>query len=163
MRTASSPVHGLQASGIRVAVVASDYHREIHDRLLAGAMRALEQAGGAATQAEVFSVDGIFDVPALAGQALEGPADAVVVLGCVVQGETRHDQHIAQSVLSTLSDLAARHRKPVALGVLTVESLKQAKARSGGSRGDAGAFAMNAAIRSVLELRRMRKVSPSCT
>ena len=157
MRRAHEPSAETRAAGLRVAIVASDYHREIHDRLLAGARAAFGQAGGASDDLRVVVVDGVYDLPAPVAEAIEQGADAVVTLGCVVRGETRHDRHIVDAVFGTLAQMAATRRVPVAVGILTVETLKQARQRAGGEKGDAGAFAMRAALRSALALRDMRK------
>jgi len=157
MRRNETPRSGPDASGMRIAIVASDYHTDIHERLLAGARSAFTQAGGAAASLVVTTVDGVYDLPAPVSEAVEHGVDAVVVLGCVVRGETRHDRHIVDAVFATLAQLAATRRVPVALGILTVEALKQARQRSGGDKGDAGAFAMRAAIRSAAAIRDMRK------
>jgi 6,7-dimethyl-8-ribityllumazine synthase len=74
-----------------------------------------------------------------------------------VRGETRHDRHIVDAAFSQLSAIAVAHGRPVGLGVLTVESMKQARERAGGSKGDAGAFAMRAAIRSAAAIRALAK------
>lgn len=158
MRRNEQPQAGASAAGLRVVIVSSDYHREIHERLLAGACAAFEHAGGSPSDLRVALVDGVYDLPAPVSEAIRQGADAVVVLGCVVRGETRHDRHIVDATFTTLAHLAATHRVPVALGILTVETLKQARQRAGGEKGDAGAFAMRAAIRSAHALQAMRKV-----
>jgi len=145
------------ATGMRVAIVAGDYHREIHDRLLAGAVRAFEQAGGVSKDLRIVRVDGVFDLPAPVAEAIAQGVDAVVALGCVLRGETRHDRHIVDATFTALAGMAATRRVPVALGILTVETMKQARQRAGGEKGDAGAFAMRAAIRSAAAIRDMRK------
>ena len=92
-----------------------------------------------------------------AAELLEAGFDAVVVTGCVVRGETRHDRHIVDAAFGQFSALAVRFRRPVALAVLTVEDLKQARSRAGGDKGDAGAFAMRAALRTLDTMRQVRE------
>jgi 6,7-dimethyl-8-ribityllumazine synthase len=147
----------MSARGLRVAIVAADYHAAIHERLLAGARGAFTQAGGVDTDLRVFTVDGVYDLPPVVLEALEAGFDAVVVTGCVVRGETRHDRHIVDAAFGQFSALAVRFRRPVALAVLTVEDLKQARARAGGDKGDAGAFAMRAALRTLDTMRLVRE------
>ena len=137
----------MSARGLRVAIVAADYHAAIHERLLAGARGAFTQAGGVDTDLRVFTVDGVYDLPPVVLEALEAGFDAVVVTGCVVRGETRHDRHIVDAAFGQFS----------ALAVLTVEDLKQARARAGGDKGDAGAFAMRAALRTLDTMRQVRE------
>ena len=147
----------MSARGLRVAIVASDYHTMIHERLLAGARGAFKEAGGAEADLRVFTVDGVYDLPPVVNEALEAGFDAVVVTGCVVRGETRHDRHIVDAAFGQFSALAVRHRRPVALAVLTVETIKQARERAGGDKGDAGAFAMRAALRTLHAMRAVRE------
>lgn len=145
-----------EASGLRVAIVASDYHEQVHDALLAGARQAFLQAGGRASDLKVSVVDGVYDLPPVVASAFDAGFDAVVALGCVVRGETSHDRHISDAVFAQLSALAVAARRPLGLGILTVESLKQARERAGGARGDAGAFAMGAALRAHAAISAMK-------
>jgi 6,7-dimethyl-8-ribityllumazine synthase len=155
-RSDSEPIQA-SAAGVRVAIAAADYHRDIHARLLRGAEQAFARAGGRPQDLRVATVDGIFDLPApVAELAARRDVDAVVVIGCVVRGQTRHDRFIVDAAFAQFARMAAEHRKPVALAVLTVETMNQARARSGGRKGDAGAFAMDAALRAHAELRRLR-------
>jgi 6,7-dimethyl-8-ribityllumazine synthase len=147
------------ASGLRVAIIAGDYHAEIHERLLAGARSAFLEAGGRESDLHVSVVDGVYDLPPVAAAAMAAGFDAVVALGCVVRGETRHDRHIVDAAFTQLSALAVAHRRPVGLGVLTVECMKQARERSGGGKGDAGGFAMRAALRAAAEIRALEGVA----
>ena len=159
-RTEDKKINVSSAKGVRIGIVAADYHKEIHQRLRDGAELAFQQAGGIATDLHVATVDGIFDLPPVVAQMIQrSDIDAVVVIGCVIRGETRHDQFIVDAAFAQFTQLAVTQRKPVALAVLTVECLSQAKSRSGGNKGDAGAFAMNAALRTHSELCRLRQIS----
>lgn len=159
-QTDDEKVNSFNAKGVRIGIVAADYHKEIYQRLRVGAERAFEIAGGIAADVRVATVDGIFDLPPVVAQMIQRrDIDAVVVIGCVVRGETRHDRFIVDAAFAQFTQLAVAHRKPVALAVLTVESVSQARSRSGGSKGDAGAFAMNAALRTHAELCRLRQLS----
>ena len=145
------------ASGVRVAIVASDYHEQVHEALLAGAREAFMQAGGRAADLRVSVVDGVYDLPPVVAAAFDAGFDAVVALGCVVRGETSHDRHISDAVFAQLSGLAVAARRPLGLGILTVESMKQARERAGGKKGDAGAFAMSAALRAHAAIAELKK------
>ena len=156
-RTEDEKINVSSAKGVRIGIVAADYHKEIYQRLRDGAEAAFERAGGNDADVGVAIVDGIFDTPPLVAQMIQRrDIDAVVVIGCVVRGETRHDRFIVDAAFAQFAQLAAAHCKPVGLAVLTVECTSQAKARSGGNKGDAGAFAMNAVLRSHAELCRLR-------
>jgi len=157
MRKDQSASEACSAKGLRVAIVTGDYHHDIHTRLLAGARAAFMESGGREADLHVSTVDGVYDLPPLVAAAMAAGFDAVVALGCVVRGATRHDRHIVDAAFAQLSAIAVQHRRPVGLGVLTVENMKQARERAGGRKGDAGAFAMRAAIRATLEIRALEK------
>jgi 6,7-dimethyl-8-ribityllumazine synthase len=80
----------------------------------------------------------------------------VVALGCIIRGETTHDQHLARSVTDSLMRIAIDHRVPVGLGVLTVNNAKQARDRAGGKFGNKGEEAMNAALDTLAVVRAVR-------
>ena len=79
--------------------------------------------------------------------------DAVVALGCIVRGETSHDEHLARTIAHGLTRIALDTRKTVTFGVLTCQTLHQARERAGGERGNKGSEAMAAAIETVRTLR----------
>jgi 6,7-dimethyl-8-ribityllumazine synthase len=138
------------AAGIRVAVLVSRYHVEITSALETGARRAFIEAGGDPEQLEIFDCPGAFELAGLASVALEtGRFDAAVCLGCVIRGETSHDAWINSAVANELAALSSRHGRPAAFGVITCNDLDQARARSGGARGNKGVEAMQAAIAAV--------------
>ena len=135
------------AADLRVAVLVSRYHTETTDALEKGARSAFEAAGGAPGMLEVFDSPGAFELAGLASVALEtGRFDAVVCLGCVIRGETSHDAWINGAVAHELAALSSRHGRPAAFGVITCNDIDQARARSGGDRGDKGVESMTAAI-----------------
>ena len=151
MKTAEGRVDG---TGLRVAVVASRFNRAVTDRLLAGALDALRQHGVAADAVEVVRVPGAFELP-LAAELLaaHGRLDAIVALGAVVKGETPHFDFIASWVVAELGRQSVQHRLPIALGVLTTNTVEQGLARSGTGRGNKG---FEAAV-TALEMARLRQ------
>ena len=141
------------ASGLRIAVVASAYHADVTGALRDGAVAALHARGGAAPLHE--SAPGAFELPMVAhALAARGDIDAVVALGCVLTGETSHDRYICDAVAHGLMQVALRHGVPVTFGVLTCVTIEQARARSGGTKGNKGGEAMDAAIDAALAIRR---------
>lgn len=135
-----SPSSPPPAAGLSIGVVTSRYHREITDRLEQGAVEAFEEAGGDSAKLRRVSAPGAFElVPIAAALLRRREIDAVVALGCIVRGETRHDRVLADAIAISLANLAAELAKPVAFGVLTVEDLDQARARSGAGKGRRGA------------------------
>lgn len=127
----------------RVALVVTRWNAPILDRLYGGAVATLEQAG--VGRIARFEVPGAFELT-LAAKMLARRYDAVVCLGCVIKGETRHDQYIAQAVANGLTQVSAETEVPVVFGVLTVENEAQALARSGGEKGNKGADCAVAAL-----------------
>jgi len=141
------------ASGLRIAVIASAYHADVTGALRDGAVSALQGRGG--TIAIEDSAPGAFELPMVAqAVAARGDVDAVVALGCVLTGETSHDRYISDAVAHGLMQVALRHGVPVTFGVLTCVTIEQARARAGGARGNKGSEAMDAAIDAALAVRR---------
>jgi 6,7-dimethyl-8-ribityllumazine synthase len=107
------------------------------------------QKHGAMTEAiAIWHVPGVFELP-LAAQTIcdaENP-DAVICLGCVITGETKHDEYINKSVAQALMQLGLSYATPIIFGVLTPQNIEQAQDRAGGKHGNKGVEAAIAAIR----------------
>jgi 6,7-dimethyl-8-ribityllumazine synthase len=157
---AGSGAPSLNAGGVRadngkawrVAVVASLWHSEIMQGLVAGAVRVLEQAGA---EYKVERVPGAFELPLAAKWALTSwRADGVVALGVVIRGGTPHFEYVCQAATSGLTQVALEIAKPVGFGVLTCDSDAEARDRAGlpGSSEDKGAEAGEAVL-AMLNLR----------
>ena len=133
-------------SKFKVAVISASWHREICDALVDGAHRALSQAKIEINP--VIYVPGSFELPLAAQFALDAGADAAVVLGVVVRGETPHFDYVCQGVTQGIMNLSLARSKPIGFGVLTVDTVTQAIARSGvaGSSEDKGFDATVAAL-----------------
>jgi len=133
-------------SKFKVAVISASWHREICDALVDGAHRALSQAKIEINP--VIHVPGSFELPLAAQFALVAGADAAVVLGVVVRGETPHFDYVCQGVTQGIMNVSLARGKPIGFGVLTVDTVTQAIARSGvaGSSEDKGFDATVAAL-----------------
>ena len=153
MSGAGAPTITPDGTGLRVTVIAAQWHTEIMDGLLAGARRAL--AAAHVTHVKEIRVPGSFELPVAAARAAEAGADAVVALGVVIRGGTPHFDYVCQAATMGLTDVAVRTGVPVGFGLLTVDHEQQALDRAGlpGSREDKGAEAVEAAIATVLALR----------
>jgi 6,7-dimethyl-8-ribityllumazine synthase len=140
------------ASGVKVAVVASSWHDQVMDGLLAGAQRALEAYGVA--DATVVRVPGSFELPVVAS-ALARTHDAVVALGVVIRGGTPHFEYVCAAATDGLSRIAVETGTPVGFGLLTCDTDGQAIDRAGleGSKEDKGWEATSAALETVRVLR----------
>lgn len=131
----------------KVGIVVSRYNENITGKLLQAAIETLQNNGIATENIIVVWAPGAWEIPLLCQDLVEKPdVSAVIGLGCVIRGETTHDQHINTSVSQALMQLSLQHRKPVAFGVLTVLTLEQAIHRSGGRVGNKGEEAALAVI-----------------
>jgi 6,7-dimethyl-8-ribityllumazine synthase len=157
----------LDGSTLRIGVAVSRYHREITDALLAGAIDAFRQAGGVEERLRVVDAPGTWELTAIvrALAMLETRAgrpaiDAVVALGCVLTGETTHDQYIAQSVTQGLTAITVQTGVPVGFGVLTCQTIEQARARAAspaaGGASNKGVEAMLAAMAAAHAVRNLQ-------
>jgi 6,7-dimethyl-8-ribityllumazine synthase len=154
----------VDAAGLRLAVVVSRYHREITESMCAAAVDAFVRCGGDRRNLHIVDAAGSFELTALAralahSRTRTGRAavDAIVALGCIITGETTHDQHIASAVANGLTGITVQTGMPVAFGVLTCQSIEQAKARSTDAIGrggvNKGAEAMLAALQTAATIR----------
>lgn len=137
----------LDGSALRVGVIVSRFNSVVTERLLDGALDGLHRHGVADARIEVANVPGAFELPLVAGlMAASRRVDTIACLGAVVRGETPHFDMIAQWVVAELGRLSVVHRLPVALGVLTTNTIEQALERAGGTHGNKGYDAVLVAI-----------------
>lgn len=140
----SGPVNG------KFAIVVSRYNEHITGKLLSGAIETLQAAGVSEEAISVAWVPGAWEIPLAAQRLAEsGHYVAVLCLGCVIKGETTHDEHINRQVSLSLGQLALDTGVPVAFGVLTVNTLEQAIHRAGGNVGNKGQECAEAALEMV--------------
>ena len=133
--------------GARFAVLASRWNPRITDTLVDGARRTLAGNGVDAADIDVIRVPGAWELPLAARElALAGRHAALIALGCVVRGDTRHYEHVADLCAEGLARVALDSGIPVANGVLAVEQLEDAEKRAGGSHGNKGEEAALAAL-----------------
>ena len=146
MSGASPKIEVGDLSNKRVAIVSAQWHPEICDALVAGAQRALREAG--IEEVEIRKVAGSFEIPLAAQRLLDAGCDAVVTVGLVLRGETPHFDYVCQGVTSGVMDVMLSRSKPIGFGVLMCDDLDQARARSGlpGSKEDKGYDAAKAAL-----------------
>jgi len=117
--------------GVRMAVVASTYHRDLIDAMLRSAKDELTSAGLGEDDLLLVRAPGAFELPILAqAMAAREDVDAVICFGLVLKGETEHDRHISRSVAHALQDIGLASGTPVLFGVLTCNSVEQARARA---------------------------------
>jgi 6,7-dimethyl-8-ribityllumazine synthase len=129
----------------RYAIAVGRFYEELADRLIAGAQRAFVDATGSG--ADVFDVPGAFELPlAAAYLAATGNYAGIACLGAVIRGETSHYDHVCTEAARGIQDVQLRTGIPCAFGVLTVETMDQALARTGGGKRDQGEHAAQAVL-----------------
>ncbi len=144
----------------RILVVEARFYDDIADALLAGATRALEQAG---VKFDRLTVPGSLEIPAAIAIAVEAaekrkqPYDGAVALGCVIRGETIHFEIVSQESARALMDYAVTQRFPVGNGILTVNTERQAWERARMEEADKGGDAARAALAMLRIKRRLAK------
>ena len=130
----------------RYAIAIGRFYAELAERLVAGAQAAFADAGVGA--ADVFDVPGAFELPLAASYAAQsGRFAGVACLGAVIRGETDHYDFVCSEAARGIQDVQLRTGVPCAFGVLTVDSMEQALARSGGGKRDQGRHAAEAVLR----------------
>lgn len=144
---------------LRIALVSTLWNSDVTDRLTAGAQQLMQREGYDADQLQVFHVPGAVELTFAASQLIESEQfDAVIVVGCVIRGGTPHFDYVCQSVTQGITALNADCDTPVIFGVLTVDTLQDALDRAGGSLGNKGTEAAEAAIRMVDFRRRVAEL-----
>ena len=137
----------LDGAGLRVAVLLSRFNEMIGNRLLEGALRALERRGVHPRDIVVVKVPGAFELPVMARRlARSRRHDAVVCLGAVVRGETPHFGYVAGAAARGIARTSYETGVPVLFGVLTTDTVDQALDRSGGKHGNKGVEAAEGAV-----------------
>ena len=137
----------LDATGARVAIIVSRFNSFIGDRLLTGALDALERHGAKADDITVVWVPGSFEIPLAAKKlALSKKYDSVICLGALLRGDTPHFDYIASTVTRGIGEVGLETGLPVIYGVLTCDTLEQAIERAGLKAGNKGFDAAVTAI-----------------
>jgi 6,7-dimethyl-8-ribityllumazine synthase len=130
---------GLDATGLRFGIVVSQFNASITDRLLAGALEAFDSAGAGKQQLEIVFVPGAFELPIAAKKlAATGRFDSIVCIGCVLRGETSHNDYVASETARGIQLAQLDTGVPMGFCVLTCDTLEQAMARAGVKGGNKG-------------------------
>ena len=146
----------LDASDLRVVIVAARFNDSIVQQLIEGAEDTLRHHGASEKDLVLVRVPGAFELPlAVRTIARSRRYDAVIALAVVIRGETPHFEYVAGECSSGLASIALSEDVPVAFGVLTCDTAKQAQDRAGGKAGNKGVEAASAAIEMVNLLRKL--------
>jgi len=136
------------ASNFKFGIVVSEWNFEITNALKMGAIQSLKNHGAIEQNIIVKNVPGSFELTLGAQYLAEfSDVDAIICLGCVIQGETRHFDFICDAIAQGITSLNIKYNLPVIFGVLTPNSMKQAEDRSGGIHGNKGDEAAITAIK----------------
>lgn len=123
----------------RIGVIAAEWNPSVTDALLKGAVDTLLEHGVQEDKLLVRRVPGTFELSSAADMMLHYQnLDAVICIGCVIQGETRHFEFICQAVSQGITNVALQHGRPVIFSVLTCDTMQQAVDRAGGRHGNKG-------------------------
>jgi 6,7-dimethyl-8-ribityllumazine synthase len=150
------------ADGMRFGIVVADWNAEITLALLDGCQSTLLQHGAKSNDLHVLHVPGSYELPYGAKLLLGNHSlDAVICLGCVITGETRHNEYISHSVAQSLIMLGLTANVPCIFGVLTPDNMQQATDRAGGKHGNKGVEAAATAIQMAALKKELKKAKSS--
>ncbi|MDX2084931.1 MAG: 6,7-dimethyl-8-ribityllumazine synthase [Candidatus Melainabacteria bacterium] len=151
VNTLETRFHGTNA---RVAIVVSRFNELITERLLNGALKTLQHCGVSPESITVAWVPGAFEIPLVAKKfAQSGRYEAVVALGCIIQGSTDHYDYVCSGVTSGIQSASLETGIPILFGVLTTQTLEQAFERAGAKAGNKGSEAALTALEMIHLLR----------
>ncbi len=146
----------LKIDGQRFAIVVSRFNEFITAKLLGGAVDALKRHGCEEANVTCVHVPGAFELPLVAKRlAQSGSFDAIICVGCVIRGQTPHFEYVAGEAARGIARVGLETGVPVALGVVTADTLEQAVERAGGKVGNKGADAALTAIEMVNLLKQL--------
>lgn len=139
-----------RGDGKRIGIVVSNWNKPVTGSLLDGALQTLLKFGVTEHDIIIEHVPGSFELTFGAKKLIEkANVDCVIVLGCVIQGETPHFTFVCNSVTQGVTELNLSNSVPVIFGLLTTNTLEQAKARSGGRHGNKGDEAAITALKMI--------------
>jgi 6,7-dimethyl-8-ribityllumazine synthase len=129
----------LQAKGFRIAIVVSRFNSFISERLLEGALEALQKMGAQEADLTVYKVPGSFEVPLIAKKVAKAKAaDGILCIGALIRGDTPHFDYLSAEVTKGLAQIAMDDGVPVSFGILTVDTVEQGIERAGTKAGNKG-------------------------
>jgi len=138
-------------AGYRIGIVCAEWNSEITDALLEGAYNTLMEHGVNKKEIPLIHVPGSFELTTGADLMLRNDPnlDAVICIGCVIQGETRHFDFICEAVSQGITNVSLKHERPVIFSLLTTNNMQQAQDRAGGRHGNKGVEGAITALKMV--------------
>ncbi|MDO8435730.1 MAG: 6,7-dimethyl-8-ribityllumazine synthase [bacterium] len=141
----------LDGKGLKIGIVASRFNGEMMEGLLQGCLAALIETGVAQEDVTTIRVPGSFETPHGVWMLLQrGGFDAIIAMGIIIKGETRHDELIADAVARAIMRFNTKQEVPVLFGIVTAETIEQARVRSGEGEDNRGRDAALAAVEMAL-------------
>jgi 6,7-dimethyl-8-ribityllumazine synthase len=129
----------LQAKGLKIGIVVSRFNQFISDKLLAGALDALDKLGAAEADILVYKVPGSFEIPVVVKKlAKTGKVDGIICLGTLIRGDTPHFDFLSAEVTKGIAQIAMEEGIPCSFGILTVDTIEQGIERAGAKAGNKG-------------------------
>lgn len=157
MREIQTIEGNLQAAGMQFCLVVSRFNGFIVEQLQQGAIDGLLRHGADPEAIRIVKVPGAFELPlAVQAVAQHGGVDAIIALGAVIRGATPHFEYVASECVKGMAAAMLQYRLPVAMGVLTTDTIEQAIERAGTKAGNKGFEAAVTAIEMVALLRRLK-------
>jgi 6,7-dimethyl-8-ribityllumazine synthase len=144
----------LQAKGLKIGIVVSRFNQFISERLLEGALDALQKLGGDESGISVYKVPGSFEVPLITKKlARAKKVDGIICLGALIRGETPHFDFLSAEVTKGLAQISMDEGIPVSFGILTVDTIEQGIERAGTKAGNKGYDAAFSLVETISLLR----------
>jgi 6,7-dimethyl-8-ribityllumazine synthase len=148
----------LDATGLRIGIVAGRFNDFIVARLIEGAVDALVRHGVSPADIEIVRVPGAFEMPLALQRLAQGRRhDALVALGCVIRGATPHFDYVSGEASRGIAQASLAHELPIGFGLLTVDTIEQAIERAGTKAGNKGVDAALSAIEMATLLRQLER------
>lgn len=144
----------LRADKYKIGIVISRFNEFITKRLLEGAVESLKRYGAKEENIDVYWVPGSFEIPYILKEIVSKDYDGFLAIGCIIKGDTPHFEYIANETIKGIQKIMYEYKKPIGLGILTVEDMEQAVERAGGKMGNKG----EEAAESVVELLNLKEI-----
>lgn len=146
-------------ANFKIGIIVSKWNESVTNALKEGAVQTLLESGVPKNNLFVYDVPGSFELPSAAAMLLDAndEINAVICLGCIIQGETRHFEFIAQATANGIAKVGIEYGVPVLFGVLTCDTAEQAEARSGGTHGNKGVEAAASCLQMLHTHKKMHR------
>ncbi len=129
----------LQAKGLKIGIIVSRFNQFISERLLEGALDALQKLGAEEKDISVYKVPGSFEIPVIAKKLAKAKkVDGIVCLGALIRGDTPHFDFLSAEITKGLAQISMDEGLPVSFGILTVDTIEQGIERAGTKSGNKG-------------------------